>query len=107
MLKEDSSEDGAAAQQQGQHAHEHHQAVKELPRVAFRWKEDRRQGSTKHDGIDPAPTPLTVSGHVGVFTLLDGGQVVETDPNFAAVCFIVHENLTKNTHTYKQVKLVL
>lgn len=58
---------------------------------------------TSRDGIwaQPVPAGLTVSGHVGVLTLLDGRPVVERDPNFAAVCFVVHENLTKKTNDKK------
>jgi len=35
VLQDDASEDGAAAQHQGQQAHERHQHVQELPGVAF------------------------------------------------------------------------
>lgn len=42
---------------------------------------------------------LTVSRHIGVFTLLYGGLVVQTDLNFAAVRSVIHEDLTGNTRT--------
>lgn len=38
MLQDDASEDGAAAQQQGQQADERHQHIEELPGVAVRYQ---------------------------------------------------------------------
>lgn len=40
---------------------------------------------------------LTVSGHIGVFTLLYRGLVVQTDLNFAAVRSVIHEDLRAHT----------
>lgn len=38
MLQEDASEDGASTQQQGQHADDGHQHIKELLRVILGWQ---------------------------------------------------------------------
>lgn len=38
VLQEDTSEDGAATEQQGQQTHQSHQDVEELPGIALTWR---------------------------------------------------------------------
>ncbi len=43
--------------------------------------------------MSTAAHPLTMSGHVGLFTLLYGRLVLQTDLNFAAVRPVIHDDL--------------
>lgn len=63
-------------------------------------KEQQERSESISSSTPPHPRSLTMSPHVGVFALLDGGMVEQADLHSAAVSLVIQDNLTAATiHT--------